>query len=80
VTLATTTAGRGAARDLTPECAAFVQAVLDSLAAPAGADDDRTHEQRYHDGLQEAMRRLAAAGWCGAGRAAVRWWRTVAGT
>ena len=36
--------------------------MLDSLSAPAGADDDRSHEQRYHDGLQEAMRRLIAAG------------------
>ena len=26
--------------------------------APAGAEDTRTKEQRYHDGLQEAMRRL----------------------
>jgi hypothetical protein len=47
---------------LTPECAEFVQTVLDALSAPTGADDDRTHEQRYHDGLQEAMRRLMAAG------------------
>ena len=36
--------------------------MLDALSAPAGADDDRTHEQRYHDALQEAMRRLLAAG------------------
>jgi hypothetical protein len=48
--------------DLTPECASIVGAVLDALAAPAGADDERTKEQRYHDALQEAMRRLAAAG------------------
>ena len=48
--------------DLTPECAAVVGAVLDALSAPAGADDTRTREQRYHDGLQEAMRRLVAAG------------------
>ena len=41
--------------------AAVVGAVLDALAAPAGAEDDRTREQRYHDGLQEAMRRLAAS-------------------
>ena len=37
-------------------------AVLESLSAPAGAEDTRTREQRYHDGLQEAMRRLVAAG------------------
>ncbi len=63
VTLATTIGGAGVLRGaLSPECAEFVQAVLDSLSAPAGADDDRSHEQRYHDGLQEAMRRLIAAG------------------
>jgi hypothetical protein len=48
--------------DLTPECTAVVQSVLDALAAPAGADDERTREQRYHDALQEAMRRLVAGG------------------
>jgi hypothetical protein len=48
--------------DLTPECAAVITTVLESLAAPAGAADTRTKEQRYHDGLQEAMRRLIAAG------------------
>jgi hypothetical protein len=44
--------------DLTPECAAVVTAVLDALSAPAGAEDTRTHAQRYHDALQEAMRQL----------------------
>ena len=44
--------------DLTPECAAVVTAVLDALYAPAGAEDTRTREQRYHDALQEAMRWL----------------------
>ena len=39
----------------------MVGAVLDALSAPAGAEDTRTREQRYHDGLQEAMRRLVAA-------------------
>ena len=48
--------------DLTPECAAIVTAVLESLSAPLGADDTRSREQRYHDGLAEAMRRLAASG------------------
>ena len=48
--------------DLTPECAAVVGAVLDTLSAPADAEDDRTREQRYHDALQEAMQRLVAAG------------------
>ena len=49
------------AGDLTPECAAVVTAVLESLSAPCGAADTRTREQRYHDGLCEAMRRLIAA-------------------
>jgi hypothetical protein len=48
--------------DLTPECVAVVTAVLESLSAPMGAEDTRTREQRYHDGLQEAMRRLIASG------------------
>jgi hypothetical protein len=47
--------------DLTPECAAVVTAVLESLSAPAGAEDTRSHGQRYHDALHEAMRRLIAA-------------------
>jgi hypothetical protein len=59
----TTFAGAGVMTgDLTPECAALVTAVLESLAAPVGAEDMRTREQRYHDGLQEAMRRLVAGG------------------
>jgi hypothetical protein len=63
VNLATTFGGAGVIHgDLTPECAEFVQTVLDALSAPASADDDRSHEQRYHDALQEAMRRLLAAG------------------
>ena len=37
------------------ERAEFVQTVLDALSAPAGADDDRSYEQRYHDALQEAI-------------------------
>jgi hypothetical protein len=63
VTVQTTFQGAGVMHgDLTPECASIVGAVLDALAAPAGADDERTKEQRYHDALQEAMRRLVAAG------------------
>ena len=42
--------------DLTPDCAAVVTAVLEALSAPAGAEDTRTREQRYHDALQDAMR------------------------
>jgi uncharacterized protein DUF222 len=44
--------------DLTAECAALVQAVLDALSAPAGGGDLRTQPQRYHDALEEAMQRL----------------------
>src|SRR5712691_6462071 len=63
VRLETTFGGAGVLTgDLTPQCAAVVGAVLDALSAPAGAQDTRTHEQRYHDALQEAMRRLLAAG------------------
>jgi uncharacterized protein DUF222/HNH endonuclease len=63
VKLETTFGGAGVlAGDLTPECAAVVTAVLDALSAPRGAEDDRTHLQRYHDALEEACRRLVAAG------------------
>ena len=59
VRLETTFQGAGVLTgDLTPECAALVGAVLDALAAPGGAQDDRTREQRYHDGLAEAIRQL----------------------
>jgi hypothetical protein len=62
VRLETTYDGAGViAGDLTPECTALVGAVLDALSAPMGAEDTRTHGQRYHDALQEAMRRLAAS-------------------
>jgi hypothetical protein len=63
VRLVTTFQGAGVLHgDLTPECAAVVGTVLDALSAPAGAEDDRTQGQRYHDALHEAMRRLAASG------------------
>jgi hypothetical protein len=58
----TTFDGAGVLRgDLTPECAAMVQAVLDTLSAPQGGGDLRTRPQRYHDALEEAMRRLLAS-------------------
>jgi hypothetical protein len=58
----TTFDGAGVVRgDLTPECAAMVQAVLDALSAPQGGEDLRTRPQRYHDALAEAMRRLLAS-------------------
>ena len=63
VRLETTFGGAGVlGGDLTPECAAVVGAVLDALSAPAGAGDLRTHGQRYHDALADAMQRLLGAG------------------
>jgi hypothetical protein len=62
VKLATTFGGAGVLHgDLTPECATIVSTVLDALSAPAGSEDDRTHEQRYHDALQEATAPRGAA-------------------
>src|SRR5579872_387383 len=63
VRVQTTFAGAGVmSGDLTPECAAVVTTVLEALSAPAGAEDTRTREQRYHDALEDAMRRLVASG------------------
>jgi len=63
VRVETTFGGAGViSGDLTPECAAVVTAVLEALSAPAGAEDTRTKDQRYHDALHDAMRRLVTAG------------------
>src|SRR5487761_1278209 len=60
--LATTFEGAGVlAGNLTPGCAAVVDAVLGALAQPSGTDDPRSHEERMHDALEEAMRRLLAS-------------------
>src|ERR1700722_17192761 len=48
--------------DLTPECAAALTALLDSLGRKAGPEDTRTTSQRHHDALEEACRRLIAGG------------------
>jgi hypothetical protein len=48
--------------ELTPPAAAALQAVLDALGAKAGPEDTRTREQRAHDALEEACRRLIASG------------------
>ncbi|HEY1620825.1 MAG TPA: DUF222 domain-containing protein [Streptosporangiaceae bacterium] len=56
---------RGAGKlfgDLTPQCAAAVTAVLESLGKRAGPEDDRSAAQRRHDALEEACRRLAGSG------------------
>jgi uncharacterized protein DUF222 len=63
VTIHTTFQGAGVLHgDLTPECASIVATVLDALGGLAGSEDGRSKEQRYHDALQEAMRRLVAGG------------------
>jgi hypothetical protein len=62
VSLETTLDGAGVLRgDLTPQCAALVQSVLDALSAPDGGQDLRTKPERYHDALAEAMKRLLAS-------------------
>ncbi len=48
--------------DLTPQCAAALQAVLESLGKKAGPEDVRSKGQRDHDALEEACRRLIGAG------------------
>src|SRR5690349_24285402 len=63
VRIQTTFQGAGVIHgDLTPECASIVGTVLDALGGLAGTGDGRSKEQRYHDALQEAMRRLVAGG------------------
>ena len=63
VKLETTFQGAGVLTgDLSPECASIVGTVLDALSAPAGAEDDRSQAQRYHDALHEALQRLVTAG------------------
>ncbi|HTU07900.1 MAG TPA: DUF222 domain-containing protein, partial [Trebonia sp.] len=53
VQVASTVDGAGTLRgDLTPECTAAVQAVLDALGKKAGPEDNRSEGQRFHDALQ----------------------------
>jgi hypothetical protein len=47
--------------DLTPECAAAVQAVLEALGKKRGQEDDRTQQQRFHDALQEVCEMVIRA-------------------
>jgi Domain of unknown function (DUF222)/HNH endonuclease len=61
--LSTTIGGAGVLRgELTPECAAALQPLLDALGKRQGAEDTRTKAQRDHDALQEVCRRMIAAG------------------
>jgi len=60
--LATTFGGAGVLRGgLTPECAAAVQAVLESMGKKRGREDTRTEGQRFHDALQEGCELLLRA-------------------
>ena len=62
VQAATTFGGAGVIRgNLTPECAAAVQAVLEALGKKAGAEDTRTEGQRFHDALQAGCELLIGA-------------------
>ena len=47
--------------NLTPECAAAVQAVLEALGKKAGPEDTRTEGQRFHDALQQGCELLIRA-------------------
>ena len=61
--LDTTIGGAGRVTgDLTAGCSAALSAVLESLGKRAGPEDIRTAAQRRHDALEEACRRLIAAG------------------
>ena len=73
----TTFGGAGVIRgNLTPECAAAVQAVLEALGKKAGAEDPRTEGQRFHDALQAGLRAAdPARRWCRTGPARTPMWR-----
>ena len=59
VQVGTTFEGAGVIRgNLTPECAAAVQAVLEALGKKAGPEDTRTEGQRFHDALQQGCELL----------------------
>ncbi|HEX4397807.1 MAG TPA: DUF222 domain-containing protein [Trebonia sp.] len=62
VQVGTTFGGAGVIRgNLTPECAAAVQAVLEALGKKAGPEDTRTEGQRFHDALQQGCELLIRA-------------------
>jgi hypothetical protein len=62
VQVGTTLGGAGVIRgNLTPECAAAVQAVLEALGKKAGSEDTRTEGQRFHDALQQGCELLIGA-------------------
>ncbi|HEX6525075.1 MAG TPA: DUF222 domain-containing protein [Streptosporangiaceae bacterium] len=47
--------------ELSPDCAVIVKTVLDAFAAAHDQDDTRSHQERYHDALQQAMKLLLSA-------------------
>jgi hypothetical protein len=62
VKLGTTIDGVGRVTgNLTRECAAALEAVLEALGKKAGPEDDRTDGQRAHDALQQACELLIRA-------------------
>jgi hypothetical protein len=62
VQVGTTFEGAGVIRgNLTPECAAAVQAVLEALGKKAGTEDTRTEGQRFQDALQQGCQLLIRA-------------------
>ena len=62
VQVGTTFGGAGVIRgNLTPECAAAVQAVLEALGKKADSEDVRTEGQRFHDALQSGCELLIRA-------------------
>jgi hypothetical protein len=62
VQVGTTFGGAGVIRgDLTPECAAAVQAVLEALGKRRGPEDYRSEAQRFHDALQHGCELLIRA-------------------
>ena len=62
VKLGLTFGGAGVIRgDLTRECAAAVNAVLEALGKRRGPQDDRNEGQRLHDALAEAWVQLPRA-------------------
>jgi len=62
VQVGTTFGGAACIRgNLTPECGAAVQAVLEALGKKAGPEDHRTEGQRFHDALQQGCELLIRA-------------------
>ncbi len=62
VQVGTTFGGAGVIRgNLTGECAAAVQAVLDALGKRGGPEDTRSEGQRFHDALQQGCELLIRA-------------------